>query len=150
MSDAIRTRTVLVDIQENGIIRNASDGLLIGRLVDGVNFKDIVVKISEENFKKEIIEKIKGLILSKFPNVKIIVKEMMNDIFIDIDDEEIYDSAEYTNFIYEVETELLHPNYLYNIHLSLDISDSGKLEKASEELAEAYKTNPELNGDVTK
>ena len=37
--DSIKTITVLVEIQENGIIRFGESGHIIGRLNDGVSFE---------------------------------------------------------------------------------------------------------------
>lgn len=40
--DSIKTVRVVVDVQENGIIRRATDGCLVGRLIDDVGF-DLLV-----------------------------------------------------------------------------------------------------------
>jgi hypothetical protein len=42
--DTCATTTIEVEIQENGIIRDAESGYLIGRLVGGISFEDVICK----------------------------------------------------------------------------------------------------------
>jgi hypothetical protein len=46
MNDVINGTTLQVIIQENGIIRDSSDGLLIARLVDEITFRDLLERKS--------------------------------------------------------------------------------------------------------
>ena len=41
MSDSCRTKMVLMEVQENGIIRRASDGYLVGRINDDISFDSL-------------------------------------------------------------------------------------------------------------
>lgn len=47
MGDAIRTKTIEVIVQENGLIRRADTGLLIGHLYDQVSFETLTWKAEE-------------------------------------------------------------------------------------------------------
>jgi len=57
MPDQIKTTSVTVDIQDNGIIRLKRNGYLIGRLSDNLSIDSIIKlkRLSNETHNKELV-----------------------------------------------------------------------------------------------
>ena len=59
MSDICRTKTIEVEVQENGIIRGL-DGGIIARLTDDASFEDLNGPVADLNETRSMIEVIHG------------------------------------------------------------------------------------------
>ena len=63
MNDICKTKKIIVEIQENGIIRRIEEGFILGRLLDDISFDNSF----KESYTSEAIEIIKQAMIDDDP-----------------------------------------------------------------------------------